>query len=106
MLNIPRELIRQLAEVERTLYNTFMFTVYAIYNKKHDKVYIGQTVDIDDRIHQHNIGAFKNSYTSRFTGKWIIIYQEECPDRSSVLKREKQIKSYQGRQFIKNNIPR
>jgi putative endonuclease len=82
-----------------------MYTIYAIYNKKHNKIYIGQTKDLESRIGFHNGERFKNSYTSRFDGKWERIYSENAIDRISALKREKQLKSYRGRQFIKTFIP-
>ena len=80
--------------------------IYAIYNQEHDKLYIGQTVDIDERIRLHNNKAFITSFTSRFDGEWELIYKERVKDRKSALIREKQLKSYQGRQFIKSFIPR
>lgn len=45
-------------------------------------------------------------YTSRYDGVWEVIYTESLEDISSVLKREKQLKSYRGREFIKTHIPR
>jgi putative endonuclease len=81
-----------------------MYYVYALYNKENDKIYIGQTEDLDKRLALHNSKAFKRSYTARFSGSWELIYQETRDDRLSVLKREKQLKSYRGRQFIKNLI--
>jgi predicted GIY-YIG superfamily endonuclease len=30
-----------------------MFIVYALYNKKHDKIYIGQSINIEERIRLH-----------------------------------------------------
>ena len=83
-----------------------MYIVYSIYNKRHNKIYIGQTENLKVRLDLHNSGAFKNSYTSRFDGYWDLIYKEECDDRKSALIREKQLKSYQGRLFIKKYIPR
>jgi len=80
--------------------------VYAIYNRKNDKIYIGQTEDLDSRLKLHNDKTFKNCYTSRFDGTWELIYKEEVKDRKQALIREKQLKSYRGRQFIKNHIPR
>ncbi len=82
-----------------------MFIVYAIYNKRHRKFYIGQTEDIETRELLHNEKTFKNSYTARLEGDWVIIYQEQVQSRQQALKREKQLKSYRGRQFIKQNIP-
>ena len=83
-----------------------MFAVYAIYNRKHGKLYIGQTADIEARMELHRDKMFVNSFTSRFDGEWEIIYQESLPDRRSALIREKQLKSYRGREYIKTCIPR
>lgn len=81
-----------------------MYTVYAIYNMAAQKYYIGQTKDINDRLRMHNNHTFK-SYTSRFLGEWILIYQESVATRSEALNREKQLKSGNGRAFIKSLIP-
>ncbi len=80
-----------------------MYFVYAIYNPKHRKIYIGQTVALQERIRLHNSHAFK-SYTSRFDGEWQLIYSEKVDTRQQALTREKQLKSYQGRKFIKTHI--
>ena len=81
-----------------------MFRVYALYNKKHKKIYIGQTKDWEERELLHHDKIFKHSYTARFDGEWQLIYSEEVDTRQEALKREKQLKSYQGRQFIKRHI--
>lgn len=80
--------------------------VYAIHNKKHNKIYIGQTTDIEERLKLHNNKFFTNSYTSRFDGTWTLIYTEKVKDRAEALRREKQLKSYRGREFVKQYIPR
>ncbi|QQS65394.1 GIY-YIG nuclease family protein [Candidatus Saccharibacteria bacterium] len=80
-----------------------MYVVYAIYNRLLDKVYIGQTSDIDKRIKEHNLHTFAG-FTSRFEGKWELIFKESVATRSEALKREKQLKSYRGREFIKTHI--
>jgi putative endonuclease len=82
-----------------------MFSIYALYNKDHNKLYIGQTKDIDARLNLHNTHEFENSYTARYSGKWEVIYKEEAADRQTALKREKQLKSYRGRMFVKKHIP-
>ena len=82
-----------------------MYSVYVIYNTKHKKVYIGQTADLQERVMQHNSKLFKDSFTARFDGKWELIYSEQAPSRHQALKREKQLKSYQGRKFIQSYIP-
>ena len=82
-----------------------MFYIYCIYNKKNNKIYIGQTKDLENRLELHNQKVFKG-FTSRFDGEWVLIYSEEVEFRSNALKREKQLKSFRGREFIKNFIPR
>jgi putative endonuclease len=82
------------------------YKVYAIYNRKHKKIYIGQTRDIENRLELHRRSIFTNSYTARFDGNWEVIYAEPAIDRTQALRREKQLKSYRGREFVKQFIPR
>lgn len=83
-----------------------MYVVYVIYNKKHGKIYIGQTEDIERRIKEHNdLNNKKHKYTSQFDGEWQIIYKEEFKTRKEALTREKQLKSFRGREYIKRFIP-
>lgn len=82
-----------------------MFYTYAIYNKSNGKIYIGQTENLEQRLKLHNNKQFVRSYTVKFSGTWEIIYKEEFLTRSEALKREKQLKSYRGREFIKKHIP-
>lgn len=82
-----------------------MYHVYAVYNSESDKFYIGQTKNLDARLKLHNDKEFAKSYTSRFAGKWILIYSESAPSREVALKREKQLKSFRGREFVKKFIP-
>jgi putative endonuclease len=72
----------------------------------HKKIYIGQTKDLENRFQLHKKAIFKNSYTSRFSGHWVVIYTERAIDRTAALQREKQLKSYRGREFVKTHIPR
>ena len=82
-----------------------MTYIYALYNLKHKRIYIGQTEDLEERLKLRQSKSFKNSFTSKLDGKWELIYKEFCRDRKSALIREKQLKSYRGREFIKQFIP-
>ena len=81
-----------------------MFYVYALYNKLCNKQYIGQTSDVQKRLLSHNNKEYPKSYTARFDGTWELVYTEACEEKSQAMVREKQLKSYQGRQFIKKLI--
>ena len=76
-----------------------MFTVYAIYSKKIDRFYIGQTSNLEQRLRSHR--EFDKGFTSR-ADDWKLIYSEEVNTRPEALKREKQLKSGNGRYFLKS----
>jgi putative endonuclease len=76
-----------------------MLFVYAIYNAKNNKIYIGQTTDLSSRLMKHNKKIFKD-YTSKFDGNWEVVFQEELDSRSGALKRERQLKSFRGRESV------
>jgi len=81
-----------------------MYIVYAIFNSTSKKIYIGQTNNLKKRLRLHNNKTFQNCYTSKFDGEWRLIYQEKVSTRHEALKREKELKSFRGREFIKQYI--
>jgi len=75
-----------------------MYTVYALYSKEYDKIYIGYTADLEQRLLSHNeLG--KKGWTIKFR-PWLLIYQETIQLKSDALKREKELKTAAGRNFI------
>ncbi len=85
-----------------------MFIVYVIYNQERNKIYIGQTVDLEKRLARHNntLKSKETSFTRINSGKWELVYKEEYNTRSETLKREKELKSFKGRQYINNILGR
>jgi putative endonuclease len=78
--------------------------VYALFNGEVNKTYIGYTSNIRRRLMEHNEKRGKH-YTAGFHGKWQLIYKEECMSKLIAMKREKQLKSCRGREFVKKYIP-
>lgn len=79
-----------------------MFYVYVIKSGSSDKIYIGQTVDIEKRIRQHNDpGNNFSVYTKKNKGPWELVYKEEVETRRDALTREKNLKSSRGRSYIR-----
>ncbi|KAA3613021.1 MAG: GIY-YIG nuclease family protein [Calditrichaeota bacterium] len=78
------------------------YYVYAIYSPALNSIYIGQTGNIKKRFNDHNKGYSK--YTSK-ANDWTLVYSEECTSRANALKREKQLKSAKGREFVWSNVP-
>jgi putative endonuclease len=83
-----------------------MFVVYVLINRERDRIYVGQTSNLEERLLRHNkIKKSKStSFTSKNSGLWEVAYTEQVNTRTEALKREKELKSYQGRQFIKVKI--
>jgi len=79
-----------------------MFTTYVLYSEKHDKIYIGYTSNLHQRLISHNELSTKG-WTIKFR-PWKLIYKEEYETKSEAMKREKQLKSYKGRTFIRDLI--
>ena len=79
-----------------------MFTVYALYSKEFDKIYIGFTSNMEARFYSHNVAATKG-YTVKYR-PWIILYTEETENKAVAMKREKELKSSKGRLFIRSLI--
>jgi putative endonuclease len=75
-----------------------MYFVYALYSWKHNKIYIGYTSDLKQRLESHNLLATKG-WTIKFR-PWELIYKEQYNNKREALKREKQLKSAKGREFI------
>ncbi len=71
-----------------------MFTVYILYSENHNKIYIGYTSNIEQRLLSHNELGTKG-YTLRYR-PWKLIYTESFLLKSDAMKREKQLKSAKG----------
>ncbi len=75
-----------------------MFTVYVLYSKGYNKIYIGFTSNPEQRLLSHNeLG--KKGWTIKFR-PWQLIYKEEYSEKSDAMQREKQLKTATGRNFI------
>jgi len=79
-----------------------MFTTYVLYSVGYNKIYIGYTSDIVERLKSQNVLATKG-YTIKFR-PWIIVYTEDFELKSDATKREKELKSSRGRNFIREHI--
>ena len=73
-----------------------MYYVYALYSEKYDKIYIGYTSDLEQRLLSHNHEK-NRGYTGRYR-PWRLLYSESIAGKSAALARERQLKSYRGRE--------
>jgi len=75
-----------------------MFYVYVLRSQSTGRLYVGYTSDLDHRLGQHNDGVTKST---KNRGPWEIVHREAFPARSEAMKREKFLKSGQGRGQLK-----
>ena len=75
-----------------------MFTVYVLYSAKFNKIYIGYTSDLPNRLISHNELATKG-YTLRYR-PWDVLHTEIFKTKKEALIREKELKNGKGRAFI------
>jgi len=73
------------------------FYTYVLYSAKVNKIYIGQSSNLEKRFWEHNNGLSK--YTKRYI-PWEIIYKETFESRTEAMKREKELKTQKGREFV------
>lgn len=79
-----------------------MFCTYILKSLKNKKRYVGYTSKESlGRLHDHNTGS--NKWT-KYNGPFKIIHAEEFPDKKSAMRREKFLKSGQGRKWLDENI--
>lgn len=85
-----------------------MFWIYVLQNEQSDKIYIGQTQNLEKRLGQHNDSEFtkfgRNAYTKINKGTWLLIYKEIFDTREQAIKREKYLKSHIGRDWLKQTL--
>ena len=74
-----------------------MYYVYVIKSVSHGTRYVGSTDDVYRRLNEHNSG--KCRYT-RGRRPWQLICKEKYSTRREAMRREKFLKSGQGRNYI------
>jgi putative endonuclease len=81
-----------------------MFYVYVLHSASFDKIYIGYTQNLEQRLLSHNeLG--KKGWTIKYR-PWKLIHKEEFKTKAEAMNREKQLKSYRGREWIRSYLLR
>ncbi len=78
-----------------------MYTLYILYSKDHNTLYIGETSNLIQRFYSHNF--YGHDWSKRYR-PWIVIYCEYFLLRTEAKNREKQLKGGKGREWIWNKI--
>jgi putative endonuclease len=77
------------------------FIVYVLLNPE-GETYVGQTSDLSRRLSQHNDPNCQFTlHTKRHTGPWRLLHSELFATRAAAMRREKELKTGKGRDWIK-----
>jgi len=78
----------------------FYYT-YILYSERDDKFYTGYTKNLKLRFEQHQKGKVESTKNRR---PLKLVYYEACLNRQDATHREKYLKTFYGKKFIKNRI--
>jgi predicted GIY-YIG superfamily endonuclease len=80
-----------------------MFWVYILQNPA-GNFYIGHTDNLENRILSHNRTDKIAGKFTRKNGPWALVWSEEHPDRSSAMRREREIKNWKSARLIRDRL--
>ncbi len=78
-----------------------MFYTYVLQSERDENFYTGLTEDLKLRFEQHNKGLVESTKDRR---PLKLIYYEACLDQNDASHREKYLKTYHGKMFLKKRL--
>jgi putative endonuclease len=78
-----------------------VYYTYVLQSEKDRGFYTGFTRDLKLRFDHHNRGHVEST---KGGGPFKLIYYEACLDEGDAIKREKYLKSYHGKMFLRNRL--
>ena len=78
-----------------------MYYTYVLKSMKDGDFYTGFTENIKLRFEQHNKGLVEST---KDKGPFKLIYYEACLHKDDAIKREKYLKTYHGKMFLKRRL--
>jgi putative endonuclease len=77
------------------------FYVYVLLSEKDGNFYTGYTHDIEERLLNHNNGLVKST---KYRRPFHLIYFEACLSQQDATRREKYLKSGNGKIYVRNRL--
>ena len=75
--------------------------VYVLYSTRDGDLYTGYTKDLKQRFERHQKGLVASTKDRR---PLELIYYEACLDQDDATRREKYLKTYKGKMFLRNRL--
>ena len=77
------------------------YYIYVLLSKRDKNLYTGYTEDLKSRFEQHSKGHVISTEQRR---PLELVYAEACLDKKDAMHREKYLKTYLGKQFLRNRL--
>ena len=78
-----------------------MYYTYILHSQIDGNFYTGYTKNLKLRFEQHNKGAVESTKDRR---PFKLVYYEACLNQQDATKREKYLKTYHGKMFLKRRL--
>ncbi len=78
-----------------------MYYMYVLQSLKDMNFYTGFTKDLKQRIEQHKKGHVESTKNRR---PFKLVYYEACLSKEDAIRREKYLKLYHGKMFLKKRL--
>ncbi len=78
-----------------------MYYTYVLQSKKDGEFYTGFTKNLKLRFEQHNKGLVEST---KDRIPFELVYYEACIDKNDATKREKYLKTYLGKMFLRKRL--
>ena len=78
-----------------------MYYTYALVSEKNGKFYVGFTKDLKLRFEEHKKGQVESTRDRR---PLRLIYYEACLNQGDATKRERYLKTYHGKAFLRKRL--
>ncbi len=75
--------------------------IYALRSDQDKELYVGYTEDLKSRFEQHCKG---NVISTKKRRPLELVYAEACLNKHDAMHREKYLKTYLGKQFLRNRL--
>ena len=79
------------------------YFVYILYSDKIDRYYTGFSINVEDRLKEHNEQIIFDNWTKQ-GAPWILKLKLECKDKTQAIQIERHIKKNKSRLYIQNLI--
>ena len=77
------------------------YFVYILFSERLNRFYIGQTVNVEERVMQHNSGFYEKALT-KVSNDWKLFWKQTCNLKRQAIQIESHIKRMRNKVYYQN----